>query len=214
MSSIISKRISQDESNNDSQILETNRINSSEDSASDKSISEYSYGKKRKKIKVKKSVGRPEDPVNHEYIKLGVYDKNGHVAMKLSVKKVSNMAKLHAYYVTNACYKLNYVGQNLSESDFLQMMQNYTHLLTSGVAMFEEDIQLYNSEDDFDDLEDDLEDNPITNEVDSNIFEIENRVNLNLALNNTDQPLVLDEVINYGEKDFDVGVLVNQGMQM
>ncbi|KAF0454565.1 zinc finger bed domain-containing protein 1-like [Gigaspora margarita] len=124
------------------------------------------------------------------------------------------MAKLHAYYVTNACYELNYVGQNLSESDFLQMMQNYTHLLTLGAAMFEEDIQLYNSEDDFDDLEDDLEDNPITNEVDSNILEIENSVNLNLALNNTDQPLVLDEVIDHGEKDFDVDMLVNQGMQM
>ncbi|CAG8731794.1 13196_t:CDS:2, partial [Gigaspora rosea] len=25
--------------------------------------------------------GRPENPVNHEYIKLGVRDKNGHVAM-------------------------------------------------------------------------------------------------------------------------------------
>ncbi|KAF0368594.1 hypothetical protein F8M41_013473, partial [Gigaspora margarita] len=29
-------------------------------------------------------------------------------------------------------------------------------------AMFEEDIQLYNFEDDFDNLEDNLEDNPIT----------------------------------------------------
>ncbi|KAF0545103.1 zinc finger bed domain-containing protein 1-like [Gigaspora margarita] len=74
------------------------------------------------------------------------------------------MAKLHAYYVTNARHELNYVGQNLLESDFLQMMQNYTHSLTS----------------------DDLEDNPITNEVDSNILEIENSINLNLALNHTD----------------------------
>ncbi|KAF0332888.1 zinc finger bed domain-containing protein 1-like [Gigaspora margarita] len=77
------------------------------------------------------------------------------------------MAKLHAYYVTNAHHELNYVGQNLSESDFLQMIQNYSHSLTSGAAMFEEDIQLYDSEDDFDDLnlEDDLEDNSITNEM-------------------------------------------------
>ncbi|CAG8818022.1 30742_t:CDS:2 [Gigaspora margarita] len=144
MSSIISKSISQDKSNDDNQILKTNRINSSEDSASDESVSEYSYNKKRKKTKVKKSVGRPKDPVNHEYIKLG----------------------------------------------------------------------LYNSEDDFDDLEDNLEDNPITNEVDSNILKIENSVNLNLALNNTNQPLVLDEVIDHSENDFDIDVLVNQEMQM
>ncbi|RIB30417.1 hypothetical protein C2G38_2152713 [Gigaspora rosea] len=107
-------------------------------------------------------------------------------------KKVSNIAKLHAYYVMNACHELNYVGQNLSESDFLQIMQNYTHSLTS----------------------DDLEDNPITNKVDSNILEIENSINLNLALNNMDQTLVLDEVIDHGEEDFDVDTLVNQGMQM
>ncbi|KAF0383081.1 zinc finger bed domain-containing protein 1-like [Gigaspora margarita] len=94
------------------------------------------------------------------------------------------MAKLHAYYVINACYELNYIGQNLSESDFLQMMQNYTYSLTLSTAMFEEDIQLYNSKDDFDDLnlENDLEDNSITNEVDSNILEIKNSINLNLAL--------------------------------
>ncbi|CAG8780419.1 40681_t:CDS:1, partial [Gigaspora margarita] len=79
---IISKSISQDESNDDSQILETNRINSSKDSASNESVSKYSYNKKRKKTKVKKLVGRPEDPVNHEYIKLGVHDKNRHVAIK------------------------------------------------------------------------------------------------------------------------------------
>ncbi|CAG8567895.1 226_t:CDS:1, partial [Scutellospora calospora] len=49
------------------------RIDSSEYFTSDESISEFD--KKRKKAKVKKSVGRPEDPVNKEYIKLGVYDK-------------------------------------------------------------------------------------------------------------------------------------------
>ncbi|CAG8516933.1 45310_t:CDS:2 [Gigaspora margarita] len=189
MSSIISKSFSQDKSNADSQIPESSIINSAKDSASDESISEYSYDKKSKKAKIKKSVGRPENPVNYKYIKLGVYNKNGH---------------------------LNYVGQNLLESNFLQMMQNYTHLLISDAAIFEEDIQLYDSEDDFDDLnlEDNFENNPITNEVDSNILEIENSINLNLALNNTDQTLVLDEVIDHGKKDFDVDALVNQGMQM
>ncbi|CAG8573379.1 7259_t:CDS:2 [Cetraspora pellucida] len=198
----MSKSISQNESNDDSQIPETSIIDSFEDSASDESISEYSYNKKRKKAKIKKSVGRPEDPVNNE----------------LTVKKVSNMAKLHAYYVTNARHELNYVGQNLSESDFLKMMHNYTHSLTSGAAMFEEDIQLYDSEDDFeDDVEDNLEDDSIANdlsEVDSSTLEIENSVNLNLALNNVDQPLILDEVIDHGEKNFDIDALVNQGMQM
>ncbi|CAG8854340.1 4152_t:CDS:2, partial [Gigaspora margarita] len=50
--------INQDESNEDSQLPET----------SDESVSEY--------------IGRPEDPINDEYIKLGTRDKHGHVAMK------------------------------------------------------------------------------------------------------------------------------------
>ncbi|CAG8591174.1 12935_t:CDS:2 [Gigaspora rosea] len=69
------KKHCQNESNNDSQNPE-NRIDSSKYSTSDESISEFD--KKRKKAKVKKSVGRPEDPVNKEYIKLGVRDKHGH----------------------------------------------------------------------------------------------------------------------------------------
>ncbi|CAG8489519.1 20493_t:CDS:1 [Dentiscutata erythropus] len=97
-------------------------------------------------------------------------------------------------------------------------MHNYTHSLTSGTAMLEEDIQLYDSEDDFeDDSEDNLEDNSITNdlfEVDSSMLEIENSINLDQALGNTDQPLILDEVIDHSEKDFDIDALVNQGIQM
>ncbi|CAG8487354.1 1863_t:CDS:2 [Cetraspora pellucida] len=69
----------QNESNVDSQNPES-RIDSSEYSTSDESISEFD--KKRKKAKVKKLVGKPEDSVNKEYIKLEVRDKHGHVAMK------------------------------------------------------------------------------------------------------------------------------------
>ncbi|CAG8504857.1 18208_t:CDS:10 [Dentiscutata erythropus] len=93
---------------------------------------------------------------------------------RLTVKKVSNMAKLHAYYVTNARHELNYVGQNLSENDFLKMMQDYTHSLTSGSAI----------------------------------------INLAYALNNTNQPTILDEIIDHGETDFDIDALTSQGMQM
>ncbi|CAG8828038.1 19030_t:CDS:2, partial [Cetraspora pellucida] len=48
----------------------------------DESISEYSYNKKRKKAKIKKSVGRPEDPVNNEYIKLGPSEMKLHLALE------------------------------------------------------------------------------------------------------------------------------------
>ncbi|CAG8593980.1 10756_t:CDS:1, partial [Scutellospora calospora] len=58
-------------------------------------------------------------------------------------------------------------------------------------AMFDKDIQLNNSEDNFnieDNLEDNLEDNSIMNDlskVDSSMLEIKNSINLNFVLNNT-----------------------------
>ncbi|CAG8477947.1 13234_t:CDS:2 [Gigaspora margarita] len=96
------------------------------------------------------------------------------------------MAKLHAYYVTNACYELNYIEQNLPENDFLKMMHDYAYSLTS--------VDL--------------------SEVDSNMLNIENSINLAYALNNTNQPTILDEIIDHSETDFDIDALTSQGMQM
>ncbi|CAG8811883.1 10937_t:CDS:2, partial [Gigaspora margarita] len=189
MSSVIS------DSNYDSQVPETDRADSSEDS----------------------SIGRPEDPVNAEYIKLGTRDKHGHVAMKYYIELsetwwatiklpnyhlqklallllaitlhsagFSNMAKLHAYYVTNIHHELNYVKQNLPENDFLKMMHDYTHSLTS--------VDL--------------------SKVDSNMLNIENSINLAYALNNTNQLTILDKIIDHGKTDFDIDALTSQEMQM
>ncbi|CAG8790068.1 3157_t:CDS:2, partial [Gigaspora rosea] len=135
---------------------------------------------------------------------------------------LSNLAKLHAYYVTNARHELNYVGQDLPKSDFLKMMHDYAYSLTLGTAIFEEDIQLYDSEDDFeynsednldDSFEDSFEDNNLS-EVNSNMLNIEDSINLEYASNNTNQLLTSDEVIDHGEKDFDIDALASQGMQM
>lgn len=132
----------------------------------------------------------------------------------MTVKKVSNLAKLHAYYVTNARHELNYVGQDLPESDFLKMMHDYTYSLTSGTAIFDEDVQLYDSEDDFEyNSEDNFNDDNLS-EVNSNMLNIEDSINLKYASNDTDQFSTFDEVIDHGEKDFDIDALASQGMQM
>ncbi|CAG8792989.1 13641_t:CDS:1 [Gigaspora margarita] len=104
------------------------------------------------------------------------------------------------------------------DSDFLKMMHDYTYSLTSGTAIFEEDIQLYDSEDDFeynsennfkDNFEDSFEDNNLL-EVNSNMLNIENSINLEYASNNTDQLLTSDKVIDYGKKDFDIDALASK----
>ena len=97
-------------------------------------------------------------------------------------------------------------------------MQDYTHSLTSGSAIFEEDIQLYDSDDDFEDNYEDFTNDDLSevdlSEVDSNMLNIKNSINLAYALNNTNQPTILDELIDHGETNFDIDALTSQGMQM
>ncbi|KAF0389846.1 hypothetical protein F8M41_010877 [Gigaspora margarita] len=84
--------------------------------------------------------------------------------------------------------------------------------------MFEEDIQLYDSDDDFEDNYEDSTNDDLSeidlSEVDSNMLNIENSINLAYALNNTNQPTILDEIIDYDKTDFDIDALTSQGMQM
>ncbi|CAG8538615.1 3817_t:CDS:2, partial [Dentiscutata erythropus] len=96
----------QNENNDDSQIPETSRIDSSEpSSASDKSISEYN--KKRKKTKAKKSVSRPEDPVNNKYIKLEARDKHGHKKIEVETKNQSKITdKFQSTHIDSSQEKL------------------------------------------------------------------------------------------------------------
>ena len=142
------------------------------------------------------------------------------------------MAKLHAYYVTNAYHELNYVGQNMSETDFFKMMEDYAQSLTSGNVMFDENIQLHdddhdnddddiNTDDDANSINDDSnseeeEDSQTMNltEVDPEVLSIEDSINLEHASASTSQLLLSEEDIDHGEKDFDVNALADQGMQM
>ncbi|CAG8800194.1 8328_t:CDS:1, partial [Racocetra persica] len=128
----------------------------------------------------------------------------------IDYKKVLNLAKLHAYYITNACHELNYIRQNLSESDFLKMMNDYIYSLTSGSVIFDEDIQLYDSEND---PEDSSKNNNNLSEINSKILGIEDSINLEYMSSNTDY-LIFKEIIEYSKKDFNIDALASQGIQM
>ncbi|CAG8529969.1 846_t:CDS:2, partial [Scutellospora calospora] len=180
--------VSQDEDIEDSQNFTQRSVDSSEDS-NNKSLSKDSQNNDNQKRKrTKKAVGRPEDSVINEFIKLGIRDKYGHVAIKYKYcneitsreRPISNMAKLHTYYVTNAHHELNYVGQNISENDFLKLMQDYSYSLSSDTALFEEDIHIH----------------------------------LEYASNNTNQLVISEEIIDHGEKDFNIDLLINQGTEI
>src|SRR5437868_15274515 len=98
------------------------------------------------------------------------------------------MAKLYAYYITNVHHELNYVGQNISENDFLKLMQDYSYSLSSDTALFEEDIQL-NEDDSDDEIDDDLD---LTN-IDTKILNIKESIHLEYASNNTNQLVISKE---------------------
>ena len=51
------------------------------------------------------------------------------------------MTRLHSFYTSNACQKLNYIGQNLSDEDFDQTMKDYTNFFISDTDMFTEEVE-------------------------------------------------------------------------
>ncbi|PKK67207.1 hypothetical protein RhiirC2_867912 [Rhizophagus irregularis] len=58
-----------------------------------------------------------------------------------SGKSIQYMARLHSFYILNAQQELNYVGKNLSDDAFSEIMQGYTNSLTSDSDMFINEIE-------------------------------------------------------------------------
>ncbi|RIB02355.1 hypothetical protein C2G38_2150035 [Gigaspora rosea] len=60
---------------------------------------------------------------------------------RLTVEKVSNIAKLHTYYMTNAQNELNYFINDISEAEFEQIMENYSNSIEYDDDMFNNNIE-------------------------------------------------------------------------
>ncbi|CAG8759079.1 5221_t:CDS:1, partial [Acaulospora morrowiae] len=95
----------------------------------------------------------------------------------LTVKKISNMAKLYSYYVTNAREELNYTEHKLNDNEFEQIMQNYVATIISNDNMFDEDLESEKENTN-------LEDSDIINltNIDDKNLDIRNTINLDYAL--------------------------------
>ncbi|PKB93883.1 hypothetical protein RhiirA5_440082, partial [Rhizophagus irregularis] len=119
---------------------------------------------------------------------------------RLKVEKVSNMARLHSFYISNAQQELNYAGKNLSEDAFNQIMQDYAKSLTLDSDMFE--INDDNDDDDpFENLipEEEEENNDQLNEDDSNLL-----VGNLIKLNNVNREDIELEEVDHGDLEFSV----------
>ena len=118
------------------------------------------------------------------------------------------MAKLHAYYVTNAKAELKYVYQGLSEEKFYEKVEkNLSEYLA------EDDIVEVEDDFDYDDDEDEDEGENGTNNNNGGIDEY-----LNLASEELRRLLEVQVVevriekqpVDHGEKDFDVNALLQE----
>ncbi|CAG8825645.1 25598_t:CDS:2, partial [Racocetra persica] len=122
---------------------------------------------------------------------------------RLTVEKVSNIAKLHTYYLTNAQNELNYVANNLSELEFEQIMENYSNLVEYDDDMFtseEFDEDYISDEDNLDEIRQfDCENLEIGEIIDFNTFSEEkvNEVNVNSSIETEEEAdYDINEVIN------------------
>src|SRR3954447_17469755 len=81
------------------------------------------------------------------------------------------MARLHSFYTSNAQQELNYVGKDLSNEAFNQVMQDYANSLVSDSDMFVDEV-------DDDDDDDDPFRNLIPEEEESNDKLVNENLNL------------------------------------
>ena len=115
------------------------------------------------------------------------------------------MARLHSFYTSNARQELNYVGQNLSDEDFDQIMNDYTNSLIFDVDMFTEEVE-DDADDPFEDLipMEDFDDNNVLTDDDSNLL-VSDLINLNSIIEEEVEPNEID----HGEKEFDIDDIIS-----
>lgn len=115
------------------------------------------------------------------------------------------MARLHSFYMSNARQELNYVGQNLSDENFDQIMQDYTNSLIFDTDMFTEELE-EDADDPFENLTplEDTDNNEILTENDSNLL-VGELINLNNIIGEETE---LNEV-DHGEKEFDIEDIIS-----
>lgn len=121
------------------------------------------------------------------------------------------MARLHSFYTSNAHQELNYVGQNLSEEDFEQVMKDYTNSLIFDADMFTEEVEEDSDDsDDSDDLFEDLipiedPDNDNTLTEDDSTLLVSDLINLNSVIGEEIEPNEVD----HGDKEFDIDDIIS-----
>jgi sulfite reductase beta subunit-like hemoprotein len=120
------------------------------------------------------------------------------------------MAKLHAYYVTNAKAELKYVYQGLSEEKFYEEVEkNLSEYLA------EDDIVEVEDDFDYDDDEDEDEDEG-ENGTNNNNGRIDEYLNLaseelrRLLEVQVVEVYIEKQPVDHGEKDFDINALLQE----
>ena len=115
------------------------------------------------------------------------------------------MARLHSFYTSNARQEFNYVGQNLPDEDFDQIMKDYTNSLIFDMDMFTEEVEK-GTDDPFENLtpEEDSDDDDISAENDSNLL-VSDLINLNSVIGEEIEP----QEVDHGEKEFDIEDIIS-----
>ena|SRR3989337_2361115 len=112
------------------------------------------------------------------------------------------MARLHSFYISNAQQELNYVGKNLSDEAFNEVMQSYINSFTSDSDMFIDEVDDNNDGDDdpFESLvpEEEEENNDLLTDNDLDLL-VGNLINLNHI-----EKEIEPEEVDHGEVEFNV----------
>ncbi|CAG8465990.1 7040_t:CDS:2 [Racocetra persica] len=128
---------------------------------------------------------------------------------RITVEKVSNIAKLHTYYITNT---QNYINHNVSESEFEQVMENYANTVEFDDDMFSDNFKSEHEEFDTDYVSD-TEELADLLQFDNENLDIENMLDFNVfSERNENETTDTGNVEPEDEHDYDIEDVINASL--
>lgn len=130
---------------------------------------------------------------------------------RITVEKVSNIAKLHTYYITNAQNEFNYFNHTIPESEFEQIMENYANMVEFDDDMFDDNIE--ESEEADADYISDSEDLVDLLQCSNTDLEIEEMLDFKIFLEEKTNETTSNNIeLDDNELDYDIEEIINASM--
>ncbi|CAG8698133.1 4388_t:CDS:2 [Gigaspora rosea] len=125
----------------------------------------------------------------------------------INIPRLESMAQIHLYLVTNARSELKFIKSEILQEKLMQIFDELAYTIIEECDIFDNN----NNDNDSEEFADEESEEELTDIENENSFqlEIENFIELEHRMLNDDDAHSSSDVINQGDPDFDVDIMLN-----